>query len=227
MSDRLADLWYQFSARCTFAGLTLAFRFRAEGREHVPRSGPVLVVANHQSFLDPVAVGSALLPRSVAFLARKGLFTNRLFGGLIRSYRAVPINQDGVGTEGIRAILEQLRAGRAVLVFPEGERTGDGRMHELKPGVALLLRRVQAPVLPVGIAGAYELWPRTRPVPSLAPLCFPTRAGVAVSIGRPLNPEGLAGRPRGQVLEELFKALQGAVARAERLRERSRWRPPP
>jgi 1-acyl-sn-glycerol-3-phosphate acyltransferase len=225
MPDRLAHLWYELSAHATLVGMMLGFRLRVEGRQNMPPSGPVLVIANHQSFLDPMAIGSAVLPRPLGYLARKTLFNNRPFGALLRSYGVVPINQEGIGIEGIRSILEQLQAGRAVLVFPEGERCGDGKLHELKPGIALLMRRVQALILPVGIAGAFELWPRGRPLPKLAPICFPSQAGVAVSIGRPLSPERFSGRPREQVLEELSKELQVVIGQAERLRERGRWQP--
>ena len=69
---------------------------------------------------------------------------------MIRSLRAIPIDQEGIGIEGMRAILEQLEAGRAVLVFPEGERTYDGMIHTPRPGVALLIKKSQAPVVPVG-----------------------------------------------------------------------------
>ena len=155
----LSRLWYEVGVHVSTLMLTLGFSFRVKGRENVPQSGPLMVIANHASFFDPVAVGVAVR-RHLVFLARKTLFRNPLFGGLISSFNAVPIDQEGVGKEGIKTILHQLRQQSAVLVFPEGERTPDGNMVPLRPGIHLLMRRAESLILPVGVAGAFEAYPR-------------------------------------------------------------------
>jgi 1-acyl-sn-glycerol-3-phosphate acyltransferase len=217
---RGAGLWWRFCHVVQANTFALGFSLRTEGGPHAPRSGPALVVANHQSFLDPVAVGLAF-PRPLIYLARKSLFRNPIFSWLIRSLNAVPIDQEGIGKEGIRTILAQLNLGKAVLVFPEGERTLTGRMNPLKPGVHLLIKRTQAPIIPVGIAGAYQAWPRRQPLPIPAPLFWPTRPGtIAVSVGRPLEARRIAGLPREQALTELYDAIDAVQRRAEKLRRR-------
>ena len=218
MEDSLSYLWYETFFWVSGPAMTLGFSLRTEGMRHVPPSGPALLVANHQSFFDPDLVGLAAR-RHLCYLARKTLFQNRLFAYVIRSLRAIPIDQEGIGIEGMRTILEQLEAGRAVLVFPEGERTYDGMIHPPRPGVALLIKKSQAPVVPVGIAGAYQAWPRHRRFPIPAPLFLPAQRGrIAVSIGRPLDGRRLAQLPRQQLLAELFQELQNAHERALRLR---------
>src|SRR5262245_11722762 len=102
-SDAIYDASYLLNAGI----MTFGFSLRMEGKQHMPARGPVLVLANHQSYLDPVIVGLAA-NRRMCYLARKTLFRNRLFGGLIRAFRAVPIDQDGVGKEGIRTVLDLL-----------------------------------------------------------------------------------------------------------------------
>jgi 1-acyl-sn-glycerol-3-phosphate acyltransferase len=199
-------------------GFTLGFSFRYAGTRHMPKSGPVLVVANHQSFVDPWIVGLAV-KRRLTYLARKTLFRNRLFAALIRSLNAVPIDQEGVGKEGIRTVVEQLRDGNAVLVFPEGSRTPDGLMHPLRPGIHLLIKRSLAPVLPVGIAGAYDAWPIWRPYPIPAPLFLPAARGtIAVVIGPPLRSERFAALTREGAVTELGEAIRAVQNRAEELR---------
>jgi 1-acyl-sn-glycerol-3-phosphate acyltransferase len=220
MQDWLSYVWYETAFWTTAAGGILGYGVRTEGAHHVPRTGPVLVIANHQSFLDPVLVGLAAR-RQLCFLARHSLFENAGFGWLIRSLNAVPVNQDGFAREGLKTTLEQLRSGRAVLVFPEGERTEDGQIHPLRPGIHLLIKRVKMPILPVGIAGAYDAWPRRRKLPRLAPLFLPARhGGLAVSVARPLDSADLSRRPREEVLSILFKELEKAHAQAERLRRK-------
>jgi 1-acyl-sn-glycerol-3-phosphate acyltransferase len=220
MHNILPYLWYETFFWVSGPAMTLGFSLRTEGMRHVPRTGPALLIANHQSFFDPDLVGLAAR-RHLCFLARKTLFRNKLFALIIRSLEAIPIDHEGIGIDGIRDILKQLEAGRAVLVFPEGERTHDGHINQLRPGVALLIKRAQAPVVPVGIAGAYEAWPRHRAFPSPAPLFLPEQRGtIAVSVGPPLDGRQLAELPRENLLEDLFDELKKAQDRAERLRKR-------
>jgi len=210
-------LMFKGSHAATTAAFTLGFSLRTFGMRHMPLRGPALVVANHQSFLDPPMVGVAVR-RELVYLARKTLFRNRVFAALIRAYNAVPIDQEGIGKDGIRTILEQLRMGRAVLVFPEGERTPDGSMVPLKPGIQLLIKRTQAPIVPVGIAGAYQAWPRWRPFPVPRPLFVPGAEGIAVVIGEPVDSRRYIDMPREQTLADLFARIDVVRRQAELLR---------
>jgi 1-acyl-sn-glycerol-3-phosphate acyltransferase len=170
MSERslAARLWYDVLWCPCWAIAVLAFRFRSAGREHVPAAGPVLLVANHQSHLDPVLVGIAC-PRQMRFLARHSLFFWPL-GWLIRSLGAVPIDRERGGLGGIKATLQLLKGGQPVLVFPEGTRTRDGRLQPLLPGFCALARRGDATIVPVAIAGAYAAMPRGTALPRPRPI---------------------------------------------------------
>jgi 1-acyl-sn-glycerol-3-phosphate acyltransferase len=220
MNDRLADLYYEVNFWISMLGMTAGFSLRTEGHRNVPQHGPALLIANHQSFMDPIIIGLAAR-RPLRFLARRTLFDNRVVKWLIHSFRGVPINQEGFAREGLKAILEQLQAGQAVVIFPEGERTPHGALQPLRPGIHLLIKRMDMPIVPVGIAGAYDAWPRWRPLPIPAPLMFPAGKGtIAASIGRPLPSRMFADWPRDRVLEELFVVLQKQAERAERLRRK-------
>jgi 1-acyl-sn-glycerol-3-phosphate acyltransferase len=220
VSQALGYVWYEAAYWTTMAVLTLGFSLRYTGKRNIPKKGPVLLIANHQSFLDPLAVGLAS-PRHLSFLARKTLFNNRLFGGLLRSLNTVPVDQQGIAKEGMKAILEKLREGRPVLVFPEGERTWRGNIQPLKPGIQLLIKRTHCPIVPVGIAGAFDALPRTRPLPLLSPLFMPaTRGAIGVAVGRPLDSERYAAMPREQMLLELQTELEKVHAEAERIRRK-------
>jgi 1-acyl-sn-glycerol-3-phosphate acyltransferase len=180
----------------------------------------VLLIANHQSFLDPLCVGLASV-RHLHYLARKTLFNNPAFGLLLRVVNCVPIDQEGVGVEGIRNILARLGAGHPVLVFPEGERSPDGRMQALRPGIALLMKRVRAPIVPVGVAGTYDAWPRWRRLPIPSPLFLaPTQRRVAVVYGPPRDPASLEGLSREKMLAVLHDDIAAAREQAEALRRK-------
>jgi 1-acyl-sn-glycerol-3-phosphate acyltransferase len=219
-SSLLRYLLYEATYWFSMALMTLGFSLRSEGRQRVPRAGPALIIANHQSFLDPILVGLCSR-RHLCFLARKTLFRFPPFGWFIRSLGAVPIDQEGIAKEGLRTILDQLRAGRAVVVFPEGTRTPDGALHPLRPGIYLLIKRTQAPIVPVGIAGAFQAMPHGQAIPTPAPLFLPAgKSTLAVAVGRPLNARHYSEMDREAALAELFVELGKVAQRAERLRRK-------
>jgi 1-acyl-sn-glycerol-3-phosphate acyltransferase len=220
MPTGIIHLWYDFCYWLSMAGMTLAFSLRTEGEEHVPAEGPTLLIGNHQSVLDPILVGLAAR-RRLHFLARKSLFRFWGLNALMRSLNGVPVDIEGFAREGLTTILEQLQAGRGVVVFPEGNRTPDGKMQPFRPGIHLMIKRIPMAVVPVGIAGAFDAWPRHQPLPTPAPLICPGGTGsLAVSIGPPIDSRRLADLPRGQVLDELYSAVEKCQLRAEQLRRK-------
>jgi 1-acyl-sn-glycerol-3-phosphate acyltransferase len=220
MRDWLAYLFYDAIYWVSMAVMTLGFSLRTKGRQRVPRTGPALLIANHQSFLDPILVGLCSR-RHLCFLARQTLFRKPAAAWFIGALGAVPIHHEGVGKEGIRIILDQLKAGRAVVVFPEGTRTEDGALQELRPGIYLLIKRAQAPIVPIGIAGAFQAMPYWRSTPTLAPLFLPAvKTSLAVAVGRPLEAGRFAAMSRERALAELFGELKKVGANAERLRRK-------
>jgi 1-acyl-sn-glycerol-3-phosphate acyltransferase len=143
------------------------FRVEARGPEHVPRTGPVLLVANHLSVLDPPLVGVAT-PRRLSFMAKEELFRVPGLGRLILALGARPVRRDGGDSRALKAALGLLAEGRALLVFPEGTRGQEGRVGEAKPGVGMLAVLSGAPVVPVHVSGTGRVLPRGRVVPRLA-----------------------------------------------------------
>jgi 1-acyl-sn-glycerol-3-phosphate acyltransferase len=134
----------------------------------VPANGPLLVLSNHQSHLDPVLLGVAC-PRQLRAMARKSLFFGPL-GWMIRSLGAVPIDRGGSGISGIKAILTLLKNQEAVIIFPEGTRTRDGLLQSFQPGFAAIARRSNATIVPVAICGAFEAMPRGKVFPRPWPI---------------------------------------------------------
>jgi 1-acyl-sn-glycerol-3-phosphate acyltransferase len=104
-------------------------------------------------------------------------------------------------------------------MFPEGERTHDGSVEPFKPGIALLVKRVQAPIVPVGVAGAYAAFSRHMKLPKLAPLFMPpNEATIGVSVGAPIDPAKYQKMSREEMLEDLRQAVMKEAAKANALR---------
>jgi 1-acyl-sn-glycerol-3-phosphate acyltransferase len=143
------------------------FRARFFHGERVPASGPVILASNHASFIDPPLVGSGL-KRMVNYLARDTLFDVPVLAATLRSWKVVPVDREGGGGAGLKAILDRLLDGGVILLFPEGTRTSDGKLRPAKSGVGLTVIKSTAPVVPVRVFGTFEAygrhlkWPRPR-----------------------------------------------------------------
>jgi 1-acyl-sn-glycerol-3-phosphate acyltransferase len=181
---------------------SLFYRQRTYHAELVPATGACLLIANHQSYLDPPAIGSTIRQRHVDYVARLGLFDSRALRWIISALNATPIREDGGGDiAAMKEILRRLQAGRAVLLFPEGTRTDDGAMKEFKRGVAVLVKRAKCPVVPIAIEGAFDAWPRHRAFPRW----LGSRLGVA--FGTPIEHDALIAQGAEASLEQLAATI--------------------
>ncbi len=134
------------------------------GKKNLPMQGPLIVACNHASHLDPMVLGAAF-PRQLNFMARRTLFDVPVFRWLIHHNNAFPLEREGDPREALRACGERLDQGNAVVMFPEGTRSQDGVLGEIRPGVGMLAVRNMAPVLPIYVWGSFQSWPRGRNYP--------------------------------------------------------------
>jgi len=139
-------------------GLGLTCSARLVGEERIPLRGSVIVAPNHTSFADPVIL-QAFFPRHLTYLMTERYYRLPFLHQFFRFWGVVPLREGGWNREALRRAEEVLGAGRAVAIFPEGEISRDGLIHEARPGIATLARRSGAPILPVGIAGPERLLP--------------------------------------------------------------------
>jgi 1-acyl-sn-glycerol-3-phosphate acyltransferase len=180
------------------------FGLRSRGREHVPRQGPVLLVANHSSFLDPPLVGG-VAPRPLSFMAKEELFRVPLLGALIRRLNARPVRREGADASALRTSLRILQDNGVLLVFPEGTRGPEGTLREPKAGVGMLAVLSGAPVVPVFIEGSGRAWPRGQRLPR------PAR--VTVTFGPPKVFERKDAEGRKTDYEAVSREMMAAIGR--------------
>jgi 1-acyl-sn-glycerol-3-phosphate acyltransferase len=191
---------------CRVYGVVL-FGLRCRGRQRIPQSGPVLVCANHQSFLDPVLVGLTC-NRRLNYLARASLFRHATLRWLIQFLDAIPIEREGMGLGGLRESLRRIRSGEMVLIFPEGTRTISGEVAHLESGFCMLARRGDPTLLPVGIDGAFDAWPKGRRLPRLA--------RIHLCVGQPITADWIRQASDAQLVAELEARIRQCHAHARR-----------
>lgn len=143
------------SGLLVFPVFRVLFRGRTRGNGHVPMDGPLVVVANHGSHLDPPLLGHAL-GRPVAFMAKAELFSIPLLGRVIRACGAYPVKRGASDREAIRTATARLQEGWAIGVFLDGTRQENGRVNQPMPGAALLAARSGAALLPVAILNSHR-----------------------------------------------------------------------
>jgi len=185
------------------------YGLRVAGRENWPETGGGLICANHQSMFDPPLVGLTS-SRRMNYLARDTLFRVPVLSQLITFLDAIPIDREGGGLAGLKETLRRLKAGELVLIFPEGTRTRDGQVAPLKPGFVSVARRSRVPLIPIGLDGAYQAWPRTAPVPRLG--------HVAVAIGEPISAEQVVALSDENLVGELARRIEACHHQARELR---------
>jgi 1-acyl-sn-glycerol-3-phosphate acyltransferase len=186
--------------------MRLLFRLEVRGREHVPATGPVLLVSNHVSLLDPPLVGGAS-PRVLHFMAKEELFRIPIFGRLIASLNARPVRRDGSDGRALKTALRLLGEGRALLVFPEGTRGVEGRLGDGKPGAGMLAVMSGAQVVPVYVSGSGRALPPGRMVPR--------PAKVRVRFGPPLHFKAAQDEERKGRYREATREIMRAIAQLQ------------
>ena len=194
--------------------MRLFFRLEAVNPAAVPATGPVLLVSNHVSVLDPPLIGGAA-PRPLSFMAKEELFRIPLFGRLIRALNARPVRRDGSDMRALKAALALLAEGRAILVFPEGTRGEEGGpLREGKPGVGMLAVLSGAPVVPVFVSGSGAALPRGRALPR--PAKVRVAFGPALSFKKEGKREagGEAKRPGDDGRKEAYREAAQEMMRA-------------
>jgi len=140
------------------------YRHRVCGLEHYP-SGSALIAANHASFLDPPAIAISC-PGEIHFLARQTLFKSH-FGKLITALNSHPVQKEATNLRVMKDICVLLKEGKKVLMFPEGTRSKNNVLKEIKPGIGLLLSKSESAIVPTYVHGTFDIWNRDRKYPKL------------------------------------------------------------
>lgn len=150
---------YRWAHRLTYLFCKIMGHIETDGVDNIPREGGVLLVSNHISLLDPVIVGSAA-NREIHFMARSNVFDVPFLGRLISIFNAYPVNRGKPDLGALRKTITHLKGGNAVLIFPEGTRSFDGKIGKAHDGACFIAQRANVPTIPVYHKGAEKMMPR-------------------------------------------------------------------
>jgi 1-acyl-sn-glycerol-3-phosphate acyltransferase len=189
------------------------FRWHVYNAERVPLRGPVILASNHASYIDPFLIGAGVR-RAINYLAREDLFEFPVAGWILRHWQAVPVDRDGGGATGLRAILERLLQNGGIVLFPEGTRTRTGKLQPARSGIGLTVIKSEAPVVPVRVFGTYLAYGRHLRLPRPRP--------IAVKYGSPLFFQELraeaksCSKPRlKEIYQQVANEIMAAIASLE------------
>ncbi len=185
--------------------------WRVTGHENVPEEGGAVIAANHLSFLDPPAVGSALRRRTYYFAAAY-LFKNPVFGFIIRKCYAFPVRRGAADRRALKHAIELLEVGELLTMFPEGTRSRTGELGEFDLGAALAASRAEVPIVPCALTGTDAVFPRHAKRLH--------RGRVAVSFGEPVDSLQFGPKPRKQDLQRITEQIEDRV-RAMKARQKA------
>ena len=195
------------------AAIVLGRALHIDGMEHMPRRGPVLVIGNHVGTVDPVVLGTHIPRLDVYYMAKSELFRPPLLGWLFRHCHTFPVVRESPDRTALRTALDHLRRGRVLLLYPEGTRSLDGRLHHAHAGAGFIARHSGAAIVPVASWGSERVLPRGARIPRHAEVH--QRVGEAFRLpeegrdGRPLTNQQAADLMMARVADLLPQELRG------------------
>jgi len=194
----LGRLWARMIIRT--AGVKVEF----EGLENLERLGSSIVVANHQSMFDILAL-LAYFPRPIRFVAKKELLKIPIFGFALRRGGHVVVDREGAG-QAVRKAIDVAKSGICIVFFAEGHRFSDNQVHRFNPGAAWLALQTKLPCLPIAISGSAAIMPRGSKV------VVPGRT-MRIALGAPIPTESMAASDRNKLTRQLEQAVRDLLAR--------------
>jgi 1-acyl-sn-glycerol-3-phosphate acyltransferase len=178
---------------------TTRFDLKVHGKHSIPKRGGALLISNHQSYLDPVLLG-VQIERQISFIAKSELFEHPALSWLIKMLNSFPVRRGQSDVSAMKEALRRIHEGQILTMFPEGTRSVDGNLLPMQPGIALLVKRAQVPVIPAVIDGSYRAWPRRSK--------FPLRHPIRMMYGPALNVSNMKG---SQIVEHIRGTFEGML----------------
>jgi 1-acyl-sn-glycerol-3-phosphate acyltransferase len=177
--------WYLLGSSLSKGIAKTFFNYKVIGAENIIEEGPCIIAANHCSFFDPPLVGVAC-KRAIHYLARKSLLEWPVLGPIFPELNVIPVDRKNADRSALMGAIRVVKNGGAVLIFPEGTRSLDGKIQKAQPGLGMIVAKTGAPVVPVRIFGSFEAFPRSSYLPKLQQITIV--AGKPIRLSAEENP---------------------------------------
>ena len=181
---------------------SLFYRLKVYGTENLTL-GRAIIAPNHVSFYDPPVI-AASCTEDVYFLARASLFDHFFFGPIISRLNSFPVTGTAQDLASIKLICQLLGEDKKVVIFPEGIRSEDGELAPIKSGIGMLSTRCNAPIIPVYIDGAFEVWNKSRKYPK-------PWGKISCVFGKPIYPQDFEGFGKKETQEKIAEATEKSI----------------
>lgn len=204
-APRFSPALYWTARRLVWWFLRGIYRIEVRGTGNIPWKGPVVLAANHCSFLDPPVLAMVSPNRNVRFMARDTLYSNPFARWFFPRVGLIALDRTRGDLAALRTAISSLKGGDLVALFPEGTRSPDGQIKEAKGGIGFLIAKSGAPVVPARIFGTYEAMPkgsgRLR------------RSRISVRVGEAITPEEIqAAMPEKGAYEAAAALVMSRIA---------------
>lgn len=196
---------YKLSRTLVSWFFNMFYDYSTSGSHYVPLHESSILAANHISFYDPPVI-SIHVKRQLNYFARDTLFKG-LLGKLIRSLDTIPVTRDTADIKSLKAIFKVLKNNGAIVIFPEGTRSSDGKLSASKPGAGMIACKSKATVIPTRIFGTFEIWGRHQKLPSLG-------GPIHISFGPPMTVDEIdPGQEHSDRYGEASKRIMNEIAK--------------
>jgi len=189
-------MFYSIARAIAWIILKIFWQMKVEGFENIPKKGAVIIASNHVSYLDP-AVLAASLNRKIYFITKKEVFKNTFISFILKNLNAFSVDRENVDMLAFKKAINILREEKVLGIFPEGTRSSNGELQELKLGAIKIAMKTEVPILPVGIIGTHKIYPRGIKFPILF------KHKIIVKYGTPQYLNKLKSKDKVYQMEEL------------------------
>lgn len=159
-------MFYYIARAIAWILIKIFWRVEVKGIDNIPEKGGLILASNHVSYLDPVVLGASV-KRKVYFIAKREVFNNILSSFIFRNLNAFPVDRGKTDIIAFKKAISVLKEGGVLGIFPEGTRSSNGKLQELKSGFLKIAKKAGVPILPVGIIGTHKIYPQGKKLPVL------------------------------------------------------------
>ena len=173
-------MFYQIVRMIGYLLVHLFWSIEIKGEDSIKQEGPLILAANHVSYLDPIVLGISV-KRQIFFITKKEIFEVPFLGLILKSLDAIPVGRNRVNISSMKKSISLLKSGHILGIFPEGTRSLNGNLLEFNTGMIKIALKTGSPIVPVGINGTYEIYPPQARIPNIF-----KRTMITISFDKPI-----------------------------------------